>query len=222
VNAPAIQQITAAAASETGNTAEGASAHEWWMQNLSDINVRTQSAVAEDQDTGSGWWMQNLFDMRTRDTSGGEPDDAVTYLSTIFATPRGDGGIFTPRGTLNTALQTGLQPIQSKQDIGFTSDWIKGVFEGGGEGAGIDEQMGKAAEWLTEAFGTPRGTQVPPPTLLPKPSQTPRNTRAGQQSDDAVLAAAMQAALATPRGTSQAVDDKPMAGAFNKMFKQQV
>ena len=86
----------------------------------------------------------------------------------------------------------------------------------------MDAQITEAAEWLMVTFGTPRGTQVPPPTTLPKPSATPRNTTAGKQSDDAVLAAAMQAVLATPRGTSHAVDDKPMAGALNKMFKQQV
>ena len=138
----------------------------------------------------------------------------------LFPCPQ---AIFTPRGTLNTALSGGLPPIATKQDIGFTSDWVQRVFEGGDANPdGMDAQMTEAAEWLMVTFGTPRGTQVPPPTTLPKPSATPRNTTAGKQSDDAVLAAAMQAVLATPRGTSHAVDDKPMAGALNKMFKQQV
>ena len=315
INAPAIQQITSAAANETGAT-DGTTAQEWWMQNLNDLNIRSAPTAAggnEEEET-QGWWMQvtatgttsglappryhtpcsrshrpqvadcplgpaphgdahlhpatrryppsppspqNLFDMKTRDAGGGDPDDAVSYLSTIFATPRGDQvqhaprasrashaiprgpgvlaaspptavpsalqAIFTPRGTLNPALSGGLPPVATKQDIGFTSDWVQRVFEGGDVNAdGMDAQMTEAAEWLMVTFGTPRGTQVPPPTTLPKPSATPRNTTAGQQSDDAVLAAAMQAVLATPRGTSHAVDDKPMAGAFNKMFKQQV
>ena len=42
-----------------------------------------------------------------------------------------------------------------------------------------------------------------------------------KKADDAVFHAAMQATLATPRAptATASVDDTPMAGAVNKMFK---
>jgi len=152
-------------------------------------------------------------------------------MAAIFATPRGDASIFTPRGTLNPALQLGMpmKPQEQKQDISYAADWVQATFEGGsltqrgnGSSEEIDQKMTEATEWLMQAFGTPRGTQVPPPTLLPKPSMTPRNTIAAEQSEDKVFAAAMQAVLSTPRakGTTAVVDDRAMASAANKAVQR--
>ena len=70
-----------------------------------------------------------------------------------------------------------------------------------GEEAPLKKQDAPGNPWVF----TPRGGA----------ESTPAAT---QQSDDAVMAAAMQAVLATPRG-SAAVDDALMAGAANKIFK---
>ena len=153
-------------------------------------------------------------------------------MAAIFSTPRGDANIFTPRGTLNPALQLGMpmKAQEQKQDIAFAADWVQNTFEGGGStqrvnsSEEIDAKMTEATEWLMQAFGTPRGTQVgadadalrvsamyvhscghlcalaarvcalahsswhgeqvPPATVLPKPSMTPRNTVGADQAED--------------------------------------
>ena len=119
INAPAIQKITAAAAAEETEDAEQ-TAHEWWMQNLP-MDIAIQSSSVEEGDESESWWMQNLYDMKTRDKND-TPDDEVSYMQAIFATPRGDGSIFTPRGTLNAALRAGMpmMPIEQKQVRGST------------------------------------------------------------------------------------------------------
>ena len=232
INAPAIQRITAAAAADQGDPEM--TAQDWWMQNLpANIQIlpgNTQTTPRGGDgadDWADGWWMQNLFDMKTRDQSA-QPDEEASYIQAIFATPRGDANIFTPRGTFSglQGLQSGLPPVTQKQDVTFTADWVQSAFEGGNNtrrvnsSEEIDQKMVEANEWLMTAFGTPRETNVPPPSLLPKPSSTPRDSAQGRQSDDLVLAAAMQAAISTPRtqATSTVVDDRAMASAANKIF----
>lgn len=78
--------------------------------------------------------------------------------------------------------------------------------------------MKKAFAWLSGAFGSSWGRKVPPPTSLPRPRGDEEEEEGG---DDAALAAAMHAALATPRGGSEAVDDKTMARGISKMFTAQ-
>lgn len=233
INAPAIKKITAQnAAQEAADKAaeEEESAFDWWNDNLPfDIAIQSSNHMDDDDEDVSGnWWMQNLFDMKVRDKRD-DPDEEVSYMSAIFATPRGDSSIFTPRGTLNPALRAGMpmMPVQQKQDIGFTATWVQHAFEGGGDtqrvnsSEEIDSKMSEATEWLMAAFATPRENEAPPPAILPKPSATPRGTKVSQESEDKVFAAAIQAAMSTPRAkaSNTVVDDRAMASATNKMFK---
>ncbi|KAL1520241.1 hypothetical protein AB1Y20_023711 [Prymnesium parvum] len=219
INAPTIQRITRSMSSESVSS-EAASAHEWWVHNLQDKSVRaTESTDGEETGLIQGWWMQNLFDMKTRSRQGG--DEAGAYLSNLFAKANGEQTIFTPRGTISGAAGSLPQPSGAeKPDIRFASSWVERVFQLGDAADQVEEQMGKAVDWLAEAFGTHRGKLAPQPAALPKPMGTPRSA-ASQQADDAAVAAAVHAALATPRGMSDIVDDRPMAGAFHKMFHSQ-
>lgn len=76
--------------------------------------------------------------------------------------------------------------------------------------------MNQAIKWLSDAFGLGGGAQS---TAFKPTSSLTEGKEASV--DDAVLAAAMHAALATPRGSNRAVDDKPMAQALHKMFQNQ-
>jgi len=229
---------------------EATTASEWWMANLFDITTRTGDSSKSDDDEAlpaGGWWMNNLFDIKTRTSDGatGEEtaEEAFDWMARIFATPRGGdpmAATFTPRGGLAPLLQGGL--AAGGKGSGFASNWVQQIFTPRNGKADaiedVDTKMGDALEWLQQNFTTPRGTvpnaapNAPMPTLsMRKPwAITPRGggeaNPATLQSDDAVMAAAMQAVLATPRssrgGPSRgglAVDDSVMAGAVSKMFK---
>jgi len=132
-------------------------------------------------------------------------------------------------------------------NMGFAKEWVQKVFETPRGKAGDDEAMSlrvaEAAQWLQENFGaTPRGgadTNTDASGRTPRTAEmenayasmaqlfTPRGQQAPSlggltvKADDAVLAAAMKATLSTPRAptATASVDDTPMAGAINKMFK---
>ena len=92
--------------------------------------------------------------------------------------------------------------------------------------------MADAFAWLQANFGRRRAAadgggsaprRAPPNLSMPF---TPRGAAGGgaqyaREADDAVFHAAMNATLATPRAptATASVDDTPMAGAVNKMFK---
>ena len=180
-------------------------------------------------DDGLAFWMRNLYEMNWRDGDG----------------PQGDGGggggqsagpMFTPRGTLS------LQPsapgssaaavAPPMAELQFATDWVEQVFvtprAGASADADVDARMVDAANWLQTTFATPREGAPLQKVHGSRSGAAPQTPRGGappggvggvtQQSDDAVLAAAMQAVLATPRG-SAAVDDALISGAASKIFK---
>jgi hypothetical protein len=130
-------------------------------------------------------------------------------------------------------------------NMGFAKDWVSRVFETPRAGLRlnnttdasesneeVEKQMADAVAWLEDNFGmTPRGgASVTTPntatTATPRTFSafTPRGINASKEdlaADNAVMRAAMQAALSTPRSAAggRAVDDTPMVGAVNKMFK---
>jgi hypothetical protein len=203
----------------------------WWMQNLYDMNLR--NGAEKDDATGESDYMELLF---------GTPREGTT-------TARG-APAFTPRGTLvalsqvhgrsNAAMSLGMPqqkgaepaiPEENSVNMDFTKDWVEKVFltpraTGGDE---AEQNMVAAVEWLQENFGAADG--VPVMSAASKTGVapfTPRGSQAAgllnitQKTDDAVFHAAMQATLATPRGTADvrsSVDDTPMMGAVHKMFK---
>lgn len=220
------------------------------MQNLYEMNSRTKTEERGEDEAAQGWWMRNLYDINLRERGGETQDDEPTnFMQMIFATPRGgtaEGGAvgLTPRqGT--TALGAAGAPASAGSanqpfNMSFATDWVTQVFqkpeEGQDDSETLDAQMSSAVNWLQANFGvaTARGdhksSQPSSVTAIKEAAQpfafTPRggsksDAKANAEADDAVLAAAMQAVLATPRGTAAAggVNDAPIAGAVNKMFK---
>ena len=197
---------------------------------------------------GVGWWMKNLYEMRSGlgDEGGADEAAAPSSFAQAVCTPRGgpDAGAatLTPRGTLKLlgAVRDGgadgadgaVTAEHDETKMAFAADWVTSVFatprgaDGDAGGAQIDAKMGDALEWLQKNFATPRGDgssgsaeAFGPPRGVVTKLGTPRNMQVAKESEDAVMAAAMQAVLATPRGGSV---DRPMSEAVHKMFRRGV
>jgi len=203
----------------------------WWMQNLYEMGHHG-TAVTGNADDAEADYMNIIF---------GTPRDGTT-------TARG-GPAFTPRGTLvalsqaagktSAAVSLGMPlqkdthaiPEEDAVNMGFAKDWVAKAFLTPRDATGQAhlDQMADAVKWLNENFGTtPRGDGgAMAPIAVSSGAFTPRGSASAgllnitKEADDAVFHAAMQATLSTPRAptATASVDDTPMAGAVNKMFK---
>ena len=218
-----------------GDDIDDDSSSNWWMQNLYDMNTRTK--VAGGEDSGDADYMGLIFGTPRGDgasTARGGP--AFTPRGTLVALSQAHGkqgaalslGMPKPEGGL------GPTPEEDAINMGFASDWVKKVFMtprtgGPSQGEEVEREMADAVAWLQANFGgaTPRGNAPGAAGNINVPI-TPRGSGAApdvlkktSQADDAVFHAAMQATLLTPRAptATASVDDTPMAGAVNKMFK---
>jgi len=216
---------------EGGDADDDDEQRHWWMQNLYDIGTRSKGEGVEN--VGESDYMNIIF---------GTPRDGTT-------TARG-GPAFTPRGTLvalsaahgksSAAYSLGMPlqkdktiPEEESVNMSFAKDWVAKVFlTPRGTGSGGEEmadQTSDAVAWLQDNFGTPRAgsSSSAPAGKISSMPFTPRTSQAAgllnmtKDADDAVFHAALQATLATPRGSgaTASVDDTPMAGAVSKMFK---
>ena len=214
----------------------------WWMQNLYDINTRASSAPGEEA-SGDADYMGIIFGTPRDGTTTARGGPAFTPRGTLVALSQAHG-----KASHAVALGMPLKkqdgqalsiPEEDALNMGFTKDWVTRIFTPRASGASneeIEANMADAVQWLQDNFGaTPRGNGGDEATGTKATRQevaeavsgafTPRGSASAgllnimmTESDDAVFHAAMQATLMTPRGGAS-VDDTPMAGAVNKMFK---
>jgi hypothetical protein len=133
---------------------------------------------------------------------------AKDWVTQIFATPRGHGGDDDEK-SMALRVAEAAQWLHENFGLGGVSGSDTATSSGSsmaGTRTPRTAEMENAYAAMSQLF-TPRGKQD---TSL-------RGLTV--KTDDAVMAAAMKAALSTPRQSSQVVDDAPMAGAVNKMFK---
>ena len=203
----------------------------WWMQNLYDMNSRNKAGAAEG--SGDADYMGIIFGTpRTDGTTTARGGPAFTPRGTLVALSQahGKGGAAMSLG-MPLAKEAGSIPENDAVNMGFAVDWIQKVFltprASGSGGEEVEAEMSNAVLWLQENFGaTPREHQplhagALPVPVTPRGSAAPALLNMTKKADDAVFHAAMQATLATPRAptATASVDDTPMAGAVNKMFK---
>jgi len=226
-----------------------AASSDWWMRNIFDFGSNRELRGEPDENVD---YMDVIFGTPRADgttTPRGGP--AFTPRGTLVAVSHAYGkagaarSLGMPMLKKQSGISEGHQPGAGGGDgdedgvsLTFAKDWVQKVFQTprgvGDSNEEIESNMADAVLWLQENFGaTPRGEgagqaqSVTTPTQISTAQFTPRGKSCGsgaasEAADDAVLRAAMQAALATPRGAAENVrhlDDTPMVGAVNKMFK---
>jgi hypothetical protein len=240
INAPAIQAMLATKKESghgggAGGAPAAANAQEWWLENMSD-------AAQGDGD----WWMRNLYEMNWRDVAApaAAPTEQQTGAAAATAPPlfSSDGPAFTPRGTLampaaphdRNGGEGKPSELAPPVNLQFATEWVEQVFTpraGAGTDADVDARMADAVSWLQSTFATPRAPGAAPPlqkvggaapgnpwVRTPRAGPDGSTAPATQQSDDAVMAAAMQAVLATPRPAASDAADVTISSAANKIF----
>ena len=220
INAPAIQgMLKDQPGGKAGGAAAAASAggaQEWWLGNMAAAGGGGGGGGGGGDD-GLAFWMRNLYEMNWRDGDGPE-GGAGASAGASGEQQQQAGPMFTPLGTLSlqtAAPGTAAGAAPPMADLQFATDWVEQIFTpraGAAADADVDARMVDAASWLQTTFATPRegsggggaplqkvqgsrsGAAPPTPRGGAGPEGGVGSTPAAtQQSDDAVMAAAMQA-----------------------------
>ena len=232
-----MQNLYEMGSHDSGGGGDDEGSTNWWMQNLYDMNTRSGFGQETNASGDDSDYMGIIFGTPRGDgTSTARGGPAFTPRGTLVALSQANG-----KG--GAAMSLGV-PLQQKDgtipeeetdaiNMGFAKDWVQKVFltprASGDDGANVEAEMADAVEWLQMNFGTPRGSidsrsgagSIGVPITPRGGGATAAQLNLTKKADDAVFHAAMQATLSTPRaptGTAS-VDDTPMAGAVNKMFK---
>ena len=206
-----------AAVAVSAGGAPVATPQEWWLGNMAAAGGGGGGGGGGDD--GLAFWMRNLYEMNWRDGDGPE-GGAGASAGASGEQQQQAGPMFTPLGTLSlqtAAPGTAAGAAPPMADLQFATDWVEQIFTpraGAAADADVDARMVDAASWLQTTFATPRegsgggGAVMPLQKVQGSRSgaapQTPRGgagpegglsstPAATQQSDDAVMAAAMQA-----------------------------
>jgi hypothetical protein len=183
-------------------------------------------------DAGDSDFMGLIFGTPREGGAGGPMFTPRGTLAALSQATGKQGAALSLGMPLQGAPKEGATPrtAEAEQDavnMGFAQDWVERMFltpRASGDDGEIDQSMAEAIAWLQENFGgatTPRGSGEDGfsqgTALTPRGAQPATLLNITEKTDDAVMHAAMQATLATPR-TQGSGSEKPMGGAVSKMF----
>ena len=205
----------------------------WWMQNLYDMNTRSGLGQDANADAGDADYMGMIFGTPRDGSASARAGPAFTPRGTLVALAQSNNktGAAVSLG-MPLQMEGISEEVQDAINMGFAQDWVSKVFMtpravGDSGGVDVDTEMAEAVAWLQDTFGAATPRAGPGSAGNINVPITPRGSGASsaqlnltKRADDAVFHAAMQATLSTPRASATSgVDDSPMAGAVNKMFK---